>query len=78
MKKDFNKELAIAKQDDGDFENYTKRWIWDNFYLEGDVNSIWNGGSRPPGNVSPVISTNVGIYPQIFLNLNFNPFATLV
>ena len=36
------------------------------------------GAKRPPTNFSPVTSTNVRISPQNFLNLSFNPFATLV
>ena len=32
----------------------------------------------PPTSFSPVISTNVGLSPQIFLTFSFNPFATLV
>ena len=30
MKKHFNKELVMAKEDDEDFENSTKCWICDN------------------------------------------------
>ena len=29
MKKHFNKELAMTKTDDQDFENSTKYWIYD-------------------------------------------------
>ena len=37
MKKHFNKELVMNKGDDEDFENSTKRWICDNYYVDGDV-----------------------------------------
>ena len=37
MKKYFNKELVMTKDDDDDFENSTKYWICDNVYIEGDV-----------------------------------------
>ena len=37
MKKHFNKELVMAKEDDKDFENFNKCWIFDNAYLQGDV-----------------------------------------
>ena len=37
MKKHFNKELVMTKKDDDDFENSTKRSIWDNVYVDGDV-----------------------------------------
>ena len=37
MKKHFNKELVMTKEDDEDFENSTKCWICDNVYIHGDV-----------------------------------------
>ena len=37
MKKHFNKELVMAKNDDEDFKNSTKCWICDNNYVNGDV-----------------------------------------
>ena len=37
MKKDFKKELPMAKKDNEDFENSTKCWICDNDYVYGDV-----------------------------------------
>ena len=37
MKKHFNKELGMTKEDNEDFENSTKCWIYDNDYIEGDV-----------------------------------------
>ena len=37
MKKDFNKELVMNKQDNEDFENSTKCWICDNYYIDTDV-----------------------------------------
>ena len=37
MKKHFNKELAMTKKDDEDYENSTERWICDNVYVDGDV-----------------------------------------
>ena len=37
MKKHFNKELVITKQDNADFENSTKFWICDNDYFDNDV-----------------------------------------
>ena len=33
MKNDFNKELLITKEDDGNFENSTKFWICDHAYV---------------------------------------------
>ena len=37
MKKHFNKELAMTKKDEENFENSTKCWICDNVYDDGDV-----------------------------------------
>ena len=37
MKKHFNKELVMTKEDDEDIENSTKCWIYDNVYVEGDL-----------------------------------------
>ena len=33
MKKYFNKELMMTKEDDEDFENSNKCWICDNVYV---------------------------------------------
>ena len=37
MKKHFNKELGITKEDNEDFENSTKCWICDNDYIDTNV-----------------------------------------
>ena len=37
MKKHFNEELVMTKENDEDFENSSKCCISDNFYLNGDV-----------------------------------------
>ena len=37
MKKHFNKELVMTRQDNEDFENSTKCWICDNNYIDTDV-----------------------------------------
>ena len=37
VKKHFNKELMMTKEDDEDFENSTKCFIYDNTYVDGDV-----------------------------------------
>ena len=37
LKKHFNKELAMTKEDDEDFENSMKCWICDHVYVECDV-----------------------------------------
>ena len=33
LKKHFNKELAMTKEDDEEFENSMKCWIWDHVYV---------------------------------------------
>ena len=37
MKKYFNKELVMTKEDNEDFKNSTKCWICDNDYVDKDV-----------------------------------------
>ena len=37
MRKNFNKELVMTKQDNEDFESSTKCWIYDNDYIDNDV-----------------------------------------
>ena len=37
IKKHFNKELLITKEDNEDFEDSTKCWICDNSYIDNDV-----------------------------------------
>ena len=37
MRKHFDKELVVTKEDNEDFENSTKYWICDNDYVDGDV-----------------------------------------
>ena len=37
MKKRFNKELVMTKEDNEDFKNFSECWICDNDYIDGDV-----------------------------------------
>ena len=37
MKKHFNKRHVMNKEDDKDFENSIKFWIYDDAYADGDV-----------------------------------------
>ena len=37
MKKYFNKELVMTKEENQDFKNSTKCWICDNYYIDNDV-----------------------------------------
>ena len=37
IKKYFNKELVMTKEDNEDFKNPTKCWICDNDYINSDV-----------------------------------------
>ena len=37
MKKPFNKELVLTKEDNEDFENSSKCWICDNDYIDDDI-----------------------------------------
>ena len=37
MKKHFNKELVITKEDNEDFKNSAKCWICDNYYIDTNI-----------------------------------------
>ena len=37
MKKHFNKEIVMTKEDNEDFENSAKCWICNNDYVDGGV-----------------------------------------
>ena len=37
LKKPFNKELVMTKEDNEDFKNFSECWICDNDYIDGDV-----------------------------------------
>ena len=37
IRKHFNKELVMTKEDNEDFKNSTKCWICDNDYVDNDV-----------------------------------------
>ena len=37
MRNYFNKELAMTKKDNGDFEKSIKCWICDSAYVDGDA-----------------------------------------
>ena len=37
MKKHFNKDFVMTKEDNEDFESSTKSWICDNDYIDGRV-----------------------------------------
>ena len=37
MRKHFNKELVMTKEDDEDFESSTKCWIFDNAFVDDDI-----------------------------------------
>ena len=38
MKKHFNKEIVMTKEDNDDIKNSTKCWLCDNDYIDNDVN----------------------------------------
>ena len=38
MKKHFNKEIVMTKEDNDDIKNATKCWLCDDDYIDNDVN----------------------------------------
>ena len=76
MKKHFNRELVMTKNDK-DFENFTKFWICDNVYVEGDfkIHCHLTGNYRgcAHGDCNTKVKSNNKI-PVIFHKLkNYNP-----
>ena len=75
MKKYFNKELVMTKEDSEDFENSTKCWICDNDYIDGDVRvrnhchitGKYRGSAHRDCNVNVKLNQKT---PVLFHNLN--------
>ena len=70
MKKHFNKEFVMTKEDNEDFENSTKCWIFDNDYIDGDVKvrDHWKYRGPEHGDCNINVKLNHKI-SFIFLNL---------
>ena len=78
MKKHFNKELAMTKQDNKNFENSSKCWICDNNYIDKDVKlryhchitGKYRGSAHRDCNINVKLNHKI---PAIFHNLkNYN------
>ena len=78
MKKHFNKELVITKEDNEEFEDPTKCWICDNGYIDGDVNVIdhchitgkYRGSAHRDCNINVKVNHKIHV---VFHNLkNYN------
>ena len=74
MKKHFNKELVMTKEDNEDFENSRKCWICDNHYIDGDVkvrdhchiNGKYRGSAHRDGNINVKLNHKI---PVVFHNI---------
>ena len=71
VKKHFNKEFVMTKEDNEDFENSTKCWICDNDYIDGDieVRDCCVTGKLEVLDIEIVISMLNHEIPVIFRNL---------
>ena len=82
MKKHFNKEFGMTKEDNEDFENFTKYCICDHSYVDGDVKvrdhchitGKYRGSVHRHCNVN--VTLNVRI-PVVFHNLK-NYYSHLI
>ena len=67
MKKNFNKELMITTKDNEDFENSTKCWMCDNYYIDNDVKvrdhchitGKYKGSAHRDCNINQIISVKL-------------------
>ena len=68
MKKHFNKELVISKEDNEDFKNSTKCWICDNDYIDTDVKMTgkYRGSAHSDCNFNLKLNHKI---PIVFHNL---------
>ena len=89
MKKNLNKELVMTKEDNEDFENFTKCWSCDNFYIDDDVKvrdhchitGKYKGSAHRDCNINvklnheiPVILHNLKIYNSHFIIQDLGKF----
>ena len=61
IKKPFNKQLVIAKNDNEDFENSTKCCICDNVYIDGDAKVRYSCHITRKYSGSPIREWNIKI-----------------
>ena len=74
MKKHFNKELVMTKEDNKDFKNSTKCWICDNDYFDTDikVRDHWHVTAKYRGSAHRACNINLKLnhkIPIVFHNL---------
>ena len=74
IKKLFNKELVMTKKDNRDFENSTKCWTCDNYYIDNDVKVRDNCHITGKYRVSAHRNCNINVelnhkIPVVFHNL---------
>ena len=69
MKKKFNKELVMTKEDDEDFKNSIKCWICGKYYIDTDVDDTdgkYRGSAHGDGNIYLKLNHTI---PIVFRNL---------
>ena len=83
MKKNFNKELVIAKEDNENFKSSTKCWICDSDYTDNDVkvrdhchiSGKYRGSSHRDCNINLKVNHKI---LAVFHNLeNYNSYLTM-
>ena len=53
----FNKELVMTKEDNKDFQNSAKRWVFDNDFV--DTNRFCNINVEPLNHKLPIVFPNL-------------------
>ena len=79
MKKHFNEELVMTKEDNEDFKNSTKCWIYDNVYVDNDVmvrdhcriSGKYRGCAHRDFNINLKLNRKI---PVVFRNLWFRSY----
>ena len=66
MKKHFNEEIVMTKEDNEDFNNSTKCWICENDYIDTDVTGKYRGFLHRNCNINLKLNHKI---PIVFHNL---------
>ena len=72
MKKHFSKKLVMTKEDNKNFENSTKCWMYDNDYIDAKVRDHCHITGKYRGSASGGCNINVKLnhkIPVVFYNL---------
>ena len=83
MKKHFNKGLVINKEDNENFNNSTKCWIWDNDYIDNvvkvrdycHITGKYRGSAHIEFNINRRINYKISVVPYNLKNYDSHPIV---